>query len=69
MEKTGFIKRASLSLSANNLLLFTNYKEILRLLLPIAGVGGSSSVGLPIVMFLHIRYDIRSKLDILTNGQ
>jgi len=45
MEKTGFIKRASISLSANNLLLFTNYKGDPEVAVAGAGVGGSSSVG------------------------
>jgi ferric enterobactin receptor len=45
MEKTGFIKRASLSLSANNLLLFTNYDGDPEVAVAGAGVGGSSSVG------------------------
>jgi len=45
MEKTGFIKRASISLSANNLLLFTNYNGDPEVAVAGAGVGGSSSVG------------------------
>ncbi|MDD3034405.1 MAG: SusC/RagA family TonB-linked outer membrane protein [Bacteroidales bacterium] len=45
MEKTGFIKRASISASANNLLLFTNYDGDPEVAASGAGVGGSSSVG------------------------
>lgn len=45
MDKVGFIKRATLSLSANNLLLFTNYNGDPEVAVAGAGVGGSSSVG------------------------
>ena len=41
----GVIKRASVSLSGNNLLLFTNYKGDPEAAAAGAGVGGSSSVG------------------------
>ncbi len=45
LEKTGFLKRASISASANNLLLFTNYEGDPEVAASGAGVGGSSSVG------------------------
>ena len=45
LDKTGFIKRASISASANNLLLFTNYEGDPEVAASGAGVGGSSSVG------------------------
>ena len=45
LDKIGFIKRASVSASANNLLLFTNYKGDPEVAAAGAGVGGSSSVG------------------------
>lgn len=45
MDQSGFIKRASVSVSANNLLLFTNYDGDPELAASGAGVGGSSSVG------------------------
>lgn len=45
LNKVGFIKRASVSVSANNLLLFTNYKGDPEAAAAGAGVGGSSSVG------------------------
>jgi len=45
LDKTGFIKRASLSASANNILLFTNYAGDPEVAASGAGVGGSSSVG------------------------
>ncbi len=44
-EKIGFVKRASLSVSATNLLLFTNYSGDPEVAASGAGVGGSSSVG------------------------
>lgn len=43
--KTGFIKRASVSVAATNLLLFTNYNGDPEVAAAGAGVGGSSSVG------------------------
>ena len=45
MERTGCIKRATVSMSANNLLLFTNYEGDPEVAAAGAGVGGSSSVG------------------------
>ena len=45
LKKVGFIKRASVMASANNLLLFTNYKGDPEVAAAGAGVGGSSSVG------------------------
>ena len=45
LDKIGFIKRASISASANNLLLFTNYEGDPEVAASGAGVGGSSSVG------------------------
>ena len=45
MEKTGFLKRASVSIAGNNLLLFTNYNGDPEVAVAGAGVGGSSSVG------------------------
>lgn len=45
LDKIGFIKRASVSASANNLLLFTNYEGDPEVAASGAGVGGSSSVG------------------------
>lgn len=45
LEKTRCIKRASLSFTANNLLLFTNYDGDPEVAASGAGVGGSSSVG------------------------
>jgi TonB-linked outer membrane protein, SusC/RagA family len=45
LKKVGFIKRASVSASANNLLLFTNYEGDPEVAASGAGVGGSSSVG------------------------
>ena len=45
LEKTRCIKRASLSFSANNLLLFTNYDGDPEVAAAGAGAGGSSSVG------------------------
>lgn len=45
LDKVGFIKRASVSVSANNLLLITNYKGDPEAAAAGAGVGGSSSVG------------------------
>ena len=45
MKKTGFIKRASVNVAANNLLLFTNYYGDPEMAASGAGVGGSSSVG------------------------
>ena len=45
MEKTGFMKRASVSVAGNNLLLFTNYNGDPEVAVAGAGVGGSSSVG------------------------
>lgn len=45
LNKIGFIKRASVSASANNLLLITNYKGDPEVAASGAGVGGSSSVG------------------------
>ena len=45
LDRTGFIKRASISASANNLLLFTNYEGDPEVAASGAGVGGSSSVG------------------------
>ncbi|MBR1537990.1 MAG: TonB-dependent receptor, partial [Bacteroidales bacterium] len=45
MQKTGFIKRASVSVAGNNLLLFTNYDGDPEVSTAGAGVGGSSSVG------------------------
>ena len=45
LDKTGFLKRASISASANNLLLFTNYEGDPEVAASGAGVGGSSSVG------------------------
>lgn len=45
LNKIGFIKRASISASANNLLLFTNYDGDPEVAASGAGVGGSSSVG------------------------
>ena len=44
-EKVGFVKRASVSVSATNLLLFTNYDGDPEVAAAGAGVGGSSSVG------------------------
>jgi hypothetical protein len=45
MDKTGFIKRASISVAGNNLLLFTNFDGDPEVATAGAGVGGSSSVG------------------------
>lgn len=45
LDRTGFIKRASISASANNLLLITNYDGDPEVAASGAGVGGSSSVG------------------------
>ena len=45
LSKLGFIKRAAFTLSANNLLLFTNYEGDPEVAAAGAGVGGSSSVG------------------------
>ncbi len=45
LKKTGFIKRASVNVAANNLLLFTNYYGDPEMAASGAGVGGSSSVG------------------------
>ena len=45
MDKTGFLKRASVSIAGNNLLLFTNYNGDPEVAVAGAGVGGSSSVG------------------------
>ncbi|NTU94725.1 MAG: SusC/RagA family TonB-linked outer membrane protein [Bacteroidales bacterium] len=45
LDKTGFIKRVSVTASANNLLLFTNYEGDPEVAASGAGVGGSSSVG------------------------
>ena len=45
LDKTGFIKRASVNVSANNILLFTNYEGDPEVAASGAGVGGSSSVG------------------------
>ena len=45
MERTGIIKRASLTAIANNLLLFTNYDGDPEVAASGAGSGGSSSVG------------------------
>ena len=44
-EKIGFVKRASVSVAATNLLLFTNYDGDPEAAAAGAGVGGSSSVG------------------------
>lgn len=45
LKRIGFIKRASVMVSANNLLLFTNYDGDPEVAASGAGVGGSSSVG------------------------
>lgn len=45
LQKTGFVKRASVSVAATNLLLFTNYEGDPEVAAAGAGVGGSSSVG------------------------
>ncbi|WP_370520893.1 SusC/RagA family TonB-linked outer membrane protein [Bacteroides sp. 214] len=45
LRKTGFIKRASVSVTASNLMLFTNYDGDPEVAAAGAGVGGSSSVG------------------------
>lgn len=45
LQKIGFIKRASVSVAATNLLLFTNYNGDPEVAAAGAGVGGSSSVG------------------------
>ena len=45
LSKLGFIKRAAFTLSATNLLLFTNYEGDPEVAAAGAGVGGSSSVG------------------------
>jgi ferric enterobactin receptor len=45
LDKIKFLKRASVTASANNILLFTNYKGDPELAASGAGVGGSSSVG------------------------
>jgi ferric enterobactin receptor len=45
MKKIGFIKRANVSVAANNILLFTNYAGDPEVAASGAGVGGSSSVG------------------------
>lgn len=45
LKKVGFIKRASVSATANNLLLFTNYEGDPEVAAAGAGRGGSSSVG------------------------
>jgi hypothetical protein len=45
LKKTGVIKAANVSVSANNLLLFTNYNGDPEAAAAGAGVGGSSSVG------------------------
>ncbi|MBO4536819.1 MAG: SusC/RagA family TonB-linked outer membrane protein [Bacteroidales bacterium] len=45
MQKTGFIKNASVSVAGNNLFLLTNYDGDPEVATAGAGVGGSSSVG------------------------
>ena len=45
LRKLGVIKRASVTVAANNLLLFTNYEGDPEVAASGAGVGGSSSVG------------------------
>ena len=45
LDKIKFLKRASVTASANNIALFTNYKGDPELAASGAGVGGSSSVG------------------------
>ncbi len=45
LDRIGFIKRASITASANNILLFTNYEGDPEVAASGAGVGGSSSVG------------------------
>ena len=45
INKLGFIKRASVTASANNLFLITNYEGDPEVAASGAGVGGSSSVG------------------------
>ena len=45
MQKTGFIKRASVSVAGNNLFLLTNFDGDPEVATAGAGVGGSSSVG------------------------
>ena len=45
MKATGFLKRASVSVAGNNLLLLTNYNGDPEVATAGAGVGGSSSVG------------------------
>lgn len=45
LKKIGFVKRASVSVAATNLLLITNYKGDPEVAAAGAGVGGSSSVG------------------------
>ena len=45
LDKIKFLKRASVTASANNILLFTNYNGDPELAASGAGVGGSSSVG------------------------
>ena len=45
LEKVGFLKRASVTVAANNLLLFTNYEGDPEVAAAGSGVGGSSSVG------------------------
>ncbi|MCF0163841.1 MAG: SusC/RagA family TonB-linked outer membrane protein [Bacteroidales bacterium] len=45
MDATGFIKRVTVSATANNILLFTNYDGDPEVAAAGAGVGGSSSVG------------------------
>ena len=46
LERTRFIKAASLTATANNLLLFTNYDGDPEVAASGSGVGGSSSVGI-----------------------
>ena len=45
LQRVGFVKRASVSVAATNLLLFTNYDGDPEVAAAGAGVGGSSSVG------------------------
>lgn len=45
LQRIGFLKRASISVAATNLLLFTNYNGDPEVAAAGAGVGGSSSVG------------------------
>ena len=46
LVKTGFIKRASITAAANNLLLFTNYNGDPEVAAAGSGAVGSSSVGI-----------------------